>query len=217
MNSRDKILSRLKSVSPAGIQLPPHQADREIYLDHPGESASLLESFQHQLLLLHGEVHLATNPEQASGLLYNIVKEFPTKSCLLQNSAFIDDVIKGKKELEVFIDKTFPLEEDSVSYSKFTAGITTADYLVARTGSILLTSAPAGRRLSVLPPVHIVLAREEQIVPSLEDAYAFLKEKSLDWSYAVLISGPSRTSDIEKQLVLGAHGPKRLLVIIIRS
>jgi L-lactate dehydrogenase complex protein LldG len=103
----------------------------------------------------------------------------------------------------------------STEMASFDVGITAADCLVARTGSVVLRcTSTGGRRLSVLPAHHIVLARKEQLVASLEDALPSI-QKDTDWSFATLITGPSRTADIEKILVLGAHGPKRLTVILI--
>lgn len=98
------------------------------------------------------------------------------------------------------------------------AGITECDALIAQTGSVLLTArSGGGRALSVLPPHHVVIARREQLVPDLPAAYALLHEKYGPdrWpSMMTLITGPSRTGDIERILVLGAHGPKRLTVIM---
>jgi L-lactate dehydrogenase complex protein LldG len=95
-------------------------------------------------------------------------------------------------------------------------GITECDALIAQTGTVLLTSASAGgRALSVLPPHHVVLARRAQLLPDLPSAFARIQEK-YGTSYPSMISlitGPSRTGDIERILVLGAHGPKRLTVI----
>ena len=96
------------------------------------------------------------------------------------------------------------------------AGITECDALIAQTGSILVTSRSAGgRALSVLPPHHIVIARREQLLADLPDAFALLESKyAADYpSFISLITGPSRTGDIERILVLGAHGPKRLTVL----
>jgi L-lactate dehydrogenase complex protein LldG len=94
-------------------------------------------------------------------------------------------------------------------------GITECDGLVAQTGSVVLTSRSAGgRALSVLPPHHVVLARREQLVGGLPEALARL-ERTYGGHYPSMISfvtGPSRTGDIERILVLGAHGPKRLTV-----
>jgi L-lactate dehydrogenase complex protein LldG len=98
------------------------------------------------------------------------------------------------------------------------AGITECDALIAQTGSVLLTArSGGGRALSVLPPHHVVIARREQLLPDLPSAYALLHEKygRQGWpSMMTLITGPSRTGDIERILVLGAHGPKKLTVII---
>ena len=92
-------------------------------------------------------------------------------------------------------------------------GVTGCDCLVAQTGSILVsTRASGGRALSVLPPVHLVIARRDQIVPDLAAAFTLLRQRyDGHWPSALsLVTGPSRTADIEKVLVMGAHGPKRL-------
>ena len=96
------------------------------------------------------------------------------------------------------------------------AGISECDALVAQTGSVLVTSRSAGgRALSVLPPHHVVLARREQLVADLPAAFALVQQKYAE-NYPSMISfitGPSRTGDIERILVLGAHGPKKLTIL----
>ncbi len=97
------------------------------------------------------------------------------------------------------------------------AGISECDALVAQTGSVLVTSRSAGgRALSVLPPHHVVIARREQLVADLPAAFALVKTKyAPDFpSMISFITGPSRTGDIERILVLGAHGPKRLTILV---
>jgi L-lactate dehydrogenase complex protein LldG len=98
-------------------------------------------------------------------------------------------------------------------------GITACDALIAQTGSILLTTRSAGgRALSVLPPHHVVVARADQLVPDLPAAFDLLCAiYGTNYpSFATFITGPSRTGDIERILVLGAHGPRNLTVILIR-
>jgi L-lactate dehydrogenase complex protein LldG len=98
------------------------------------------------------------------------------------------------------------------------AGLTVCEALVARTGSVLVSSRLAsGRSLSVFPPAHIVVAYADQLVPDIEDALALLSDKygSSIPSMIGLITGPSRTADIEKTLVLGAHGPKEIYVFLV--
>lgn len=98
------------------------------------------------------------------------------------------------------------------------AALTECDALVAQTGSVLVTSRSAGgRTLSALAPHHVVLARRDQLVPDLTAAFALLAERyGTDYpSLLSFITGPSRTGDIERILVLGAHGPKRLSIFCV--
>ncbi len=101
------------------------------------------------------------------------------------------------------------------------AGITECDALIAQTGSVLLTArSGGGRALSVLPPHHVVVARRAQLIPDLPAAYELLHAKygPACWpSLITLITGPSRTGDIERILVLGAHGPKQLTVVLVEG
>ncbi len=97
------------------------------------------------------------------------------------------------------------------------AGITECDALVAQTGSVLVTE-PQRRRagLSVLPPHHVVLARREQFVrgfPGRLCADRAEVRRETYPSFISFITGPSRTGDIERILVLGAHGPKKLTIL----
>ncbi len=96
-------------------------------------------------------------------------------------------------------------------------GITTCDVLVAQTGSLVVNSRTSGgRALSVLPPHHVVLARRDQLVCDLTAAFQRVEElHGRNWpSMVSLVTGPSRTGDIERILVLGAHGPKKLTVLM---
>jgi L-lactate dehydrogenase complex protein LldG len=107
---------------------------------------------------------------------------------------------------------------DAAELERCDVGLTECDALVAQTGSVLVTSRSAGgRALSVLPPHHVVLARADQLVAGLPDAFAMLEAKYAAGypSMISFITGPSRTGDIERILVLGAHGPKRLTILMV--
>jgi L-lactate utilization protein LutC len=108
--------------------------------------------------------------------------------------------------------------EPNASVRECDLGVTGCDCLVAQTGSIVVSTLSAGgRALSVLPPTHLVIARREQIVPDLVSAMALLRKRyDRHWPSALsVITGPSRTADIEKILVMGAHGPKRLVLYFV--
>lgn len=107
---------------------------------------------------------------------------------------------------------------DRWELEKCDAGITSCVCLVAQTGSIVVTSAhTGGRALSVLPPHHLVITTIDKLVEDMPKAYEVLQAELVarPSSFASFITGPSRTGDIERILVLGAHGPKQLTVILI--
>jgi L-lactate dehydrogenase complex protein LldG len=96
--------------------------------------------------------------------------------------------------------------------------ITGCELLVARTGSILMSSAEkSGRTTSVYAPIHICIAYTNQLVYDIKDGLQFLKDKYNNNlpSLITLATGPSRTADIEKTLVVGVHGPKEVYVFLV--
>ncbi|MEO6316865.1 MAG: lactate utilization protein [Chitinophagaceae bacterium] len=98
------------------------------------------------------------------------------------------------------------------------ASITTCESLVARTGSIVLSSAgQSGRTVSIYAPVHVCIAYTAQLVYDIKDALLLQKEKygTRLPSLISFASGPSRTADIEKTLVTGVHGPKEVYLFLI--
>jgi L-lactate dehydrogenase complex protein LldG len=98
--------------------------------------------------------------------------------------------------------------------------ITGCEYLVARTGSIVMSAAQqSGRTSSVYAPIHICIAYNSQLVYDVKDALVFLREKYKEKfpSFVTFASGPSRTADIEKTLVTGVHGPKEVYCFLVEN
>lgn len=96
--------------------------------------------------------------------------------------------------------------------------VTACEYLVARTGSIVMSAAEAsGRNTSVYAPVHICIAYTSQLVYDIKEALEGVKEKYANAlpSLITFATGPSRTADIEKTLVVGVHGPKEVYVFLV--
>lgn len=97
-------------------------------------------------------------------------------------------------------------------------GLTFCECLVARTGSVMITSKQAsGRRLPIYTNFHIVVAYTSQLVNNIKDGLKLIKEKYKNQMPSMIstITGPSKTADIEKTLVQGAHGPKEIFVFLI--
>jgi len=95
-------------------------------------------------------------------------------------------------------------------------GITAADYALADTGSLVMISSPQEARLiSLLPPAHIALVPRDRILTGLDELLTVLPDPARVTSSMVLITGPSRTADIEQILVRGVHGPGQIIVWIV--
>jgi L-lactate dehydrogenase complex protein LldG len=94
-------------------------------------------------------------------------------------------------------------------------GITSADYALADTGTLVMLSSPAeARMVSLLPPEHIAVVPRDRILTGLDELFSILPNPAEQSSSMVLITGPSRTADIEQILVRGVHGPGRISVIV---
>jgi L-lactate dehydrogenase complex protein LldG len=217
MNSKDEILKRLRQVSYIPKDEPVTEwKDKSLYANYPGSSTDLFSIFKEQLENLSGEVHIVNDLSELQSLIPAVLKDIDPAQCRAHHSSLFDKIKDHNPAIKDYFEYLDNEKIDNVTFSKLEVGITAADALIARTGSILLQSISAGgRRLSVLPPTHVVFAATSQLVFSLDEAFENLAKDKTEWSYATVISGPSRTADIEKQLVLGAHGPKRLIVFVL--
>jgi L-lactate dehydrogenase complex protein LldG len=95
-------------------------------------------------------------------------------------------------------------------------GITSADYALADTGTLVMLASPAEARLiSLLPPAHLAVVPRDRILTGLDELFTLLPNPAAVTSSMVLITGPSRTADIEQILVRGVHGPGQITVVIV--
>jgi L-lactate dehydrogenase complex protein LldG len=99
------------------------------------------------------------------------------------------------------------------------ASITSCEQLIARTGSIVMSSAQqSGRTVSIYAPVHICIAYTSQLTYDIKEALLNVKDRYTQLpSLITLATGPSRTADIEKTLVVGVHGPKEVFCFLLES
>jgi len=182
--------------------------------------------FKRELLDLKGEFHQASDWADAQRWVGELVRRNQIHSVAVMPH---DDAREIARSLHPPAQGDFALhvrvldgsEDCGHRLAHVDLGVTVCDCLIACTGSVALTTRTGfGRALSVLPPAHLVVARRSQLVPHPADAYRLLHSRygaSVDgWpSMMTLITGPSRTADIEKILVLGAHGPKKLFVLLL--
>jgi L-lactate dehydrogenase complex protein LldG len=150
------------------------------------------------------------------------VAEFVTNfKNLIAEKGWKDLVCWDTKLLEMFEKNNFETIRNTKQIAEIEpcdAGITTCETLVARTGTITLSSKQqSGRVLGIYPPIHIVVAFSEQVVNDLKDSLMAIKQKYPEQIPSLINfeTGPSRTADIEKTLVVGVHGPKEVFVFLI--
>ncbi len=132
----------------------------------------------------------------------------------------VQHLIAAKQWMKIYCNesKWNDAFSNTISLETCDAAITGCEYLVARTGTIVLSAAQeSGRTVSVYAPVHICIAYTNQLLYDVKDALLGLKEKYGDNipSLITLASGPSRTADIEKTLVTGVHGPKEVYLFLV--
>jgi L-lactate dehydrogenase complex protein LldG len=137
---------------------------------------------------------------------------------LLKQKSWKDYFVVDQK-LEMLLQSLeVPFQNNPDTFNKMTAGITRCEYLIARFGSVLVSSGlDSGRRMFVFPESHIVVAYTSQVVLELQEALAGMRKRYRERfpSQMTVITGPSRTADIEKTLIMGAHGPRELYVFVI--
>jgi len=98
-------------------------------------------------------------------------------------------------------------------------GVTGVDYAIAETGSCAIVARKGVSRLaSLLPPVHVAVVERGQVLPSLDELFALRRHSHAQGdagSYMNIISGPSRSGDIEQTLVTGVHGPREVHMVLL--
>lgn len=115
-------------------------------------------------------------------------------------------------------EKWKPVFSNTDDLAACDVSITGCEYLIARTGTIVMSTAQkSGRTVSVYAPIHICIAYTSQLVYDIKDALQSVKEKYAGNPPSLIsfATGPSRTADIEKTLVTGVHGPKQVYVFLV--
>lgn len=185
------------------------------WLPHVSRDLSArLDLFARQAADLKAEFHFLSDAADLPARFRELAEANGWQRVATHRAPLTDAALEGSTLPTVHTDAGYAVADLEAA----DAGLTECEVLVAQTGSVLVSSRRSGGRiLSVLPPHHVVVARTSQMVGDLSEAYAFLRERyGTDHpSFLSFITGPSRTGDIERILVLGAHGPKRLTIFCV--
>lgn len=204
-SSRNTILAKLKAAQDKRgeikVKIPDFTSPIYLILDQ-----SLKQEFKTNLEMIGGQVIFCGSNLEIATQVKLICDEKNQDKIFCTDLVFME-MIEGSV-------KTNFEESDFLNLN---VGLTGCEFLVAHLGSVLISSAQvSGRRLNVYPETHIVVAHEDQIVDFLDTAIEKIQDKYKNRLPSLIsnITGPSRTADIEKTLVMGMHGPKALIVII---
>jgi L-lactate dehydrogenase complex protein LldG len=205
--ARTAILARVRAAQRTAVLPSPHTPrDAEPPGDSPAAITDSLARFEQELSALGVEVHHAGSAESARDAVRRAVNG---KRVLSWDAAALPH--------DVFGVLTAPCVGSSTRDEQAAAeiGLTACDAAVAETGSLVLLSGPGrARTVSLLPRTHLAIVRRGDIVPTLGDAFDRLHDRLRVAASCTVITGPSRTADIELTLTLGIHGPGHLIVVI---
>jgi len=189
LTSRDQILSSARAAlhRQAGDPIPPPPP----VLLREGPKEGLVEQFRKALEALAGKVVVVNTRADAE--------------------VAIEKALNGR----TFIRGSGEDSREAIAATE--VGITSADYALADTGSLVIFTESQSRLLSLLPPCHIAVIESSRIVASLDDVFRLRPMPGANSSAMVVITGPSRTADIEMRLVRAVHGPGEIHVIIVED
>ena len=209
--SRDAILNKVRAALGRGagqeIAEPPPVRLRVAEMDVGTRVASLLRAVE----ALAGKTRRAATGEDARAYVEAVLNG---KTAVASNAPFLREC--GIVDL-AGVQSGFT---DAAALRALCAtadvGITSADYALADTGTLVMLASPAEARLiSLLPPVYIAVVPAGRVLSGLDELFTILPHPANDTSSMVLITGPSRTADIEQILVRGVHGPGEIHVIVV--
>jgi len=224
MSSQADILGRIREALTARAPAPGHHGETapapaagsfRQWLPPVGESFEDRQRlFAQNAAMLKAVFKTVPNPEAAAAEIRQLVTAHQWKKMATHTSPLTDAVCGNLGVDWLRTDQPY----ETAELEKCSASVTACEALVAQTGSVLVTSRSCGgRAISILPPHHIVVAAKDQLLPDLAAAFELMRRKYKDDypSTISFITGPSRTGDIERILVLGAHGPKELTILLI--
>ena len=204
-SARTQILARLKAAQDRRGEIGEEIPDFTSPVYHP-LNESLAVEFKTNLELIGGKVILCQSKSEVQDQIRQICAEKQRDRLFCTDSS-----------LQKLMDGIVTVDSGDSQFLNLNIGLTGCEFLVAHLGSVLISSAQiSGRRLNVFPETHVVVAQTTQITGYLDQALEKLQEKYKNNLPSLIsnITGPSRTADIEKTLVMGMHGPKSLIVII---
>ncbi|HVS95250.1 MAG TPA: LUD domain-containing protein [Puia sp.] len=205
-SAKENILKKIRQALSESTPIPFPQSEGNASVFQPSRQDLEIE-FAEQFAKLQGKFIFCVDHQELTARLNALVANNNWKKIHCREDR-LKDMLKANAFGGFF----------SAELADCDAAITGCEALIARTGSIVLSSAsPSGRTVSVYAPVHICIAYTDQLSYDIRDGLLALKEKYHQQlpSLISFATGPSRTADIEKTLVVGVHGPKQVYLFLV--
>lgn len=209
------------------------QAADDIRADAAERRSDLIDEFIHRATEAGWNIHRVGNFEDAAEEITAVVRKHGATAVMrsdhdILNSVPLESALKAEGvDLETAVrEPSDDADEDlkrrlALRETSFDSevGITGVDFAVAETGTVVMEPrAGSSRLVSLTPEVHIAVMTPESIIPSLDELFALTRDRYLSGEHRGminLITGPSRTADIEANLIIGVHGPREVHLVIV--
>jgi L-lactate dehydrogenase complex protein LldG len=214
-NEREAFLRKVRESVAEGNRagVPPLEPRGSV--GYQGAGADPVAHFAQQLAAAGGKAHVVPDRAAAVVAILELVRGCAARRVLLGRGTFLDSLGLAEELRQAGVETA---GEDREGFFSADLGITGVDYLVAETGSVVLAGRPGQPRSpSLLPPVHVAVAARSQVLPDLFDLFAEGRWQEGLPSGLTLITGPSKTGDIELRLVTGVHGPGTIHVVLVST
>jgi L-lactate dehydrogenase complex protein LldG len=206
-SAKQNILKKIKQALAKPVPLP--FETRPSLLVFKIQSQDLEVEFAENFTAVSGKFSFCFNEEELSAQIQTLLTSRSWKKVFIKDDTLQRMLQSSGLQIEYTND-----------LAGCDAAITGCEFLVARTGSIVLSSVQqSGRTVSVYAPVHICIAYPNQLVYDIKDALELMQKKHQQYipSLITFATGPSRTADIEKTLVTGVHGPKEVFCFLVQD
>ena len=215
---RDAFLAQVRAAAAAGRQYRVHPHPHAHGQYSPADDKEARVRFAREVQTAGGHFHAIETSDALTALLKSIITEHACQRAIVWRHPALEsrgvyqhlDAL-GVSWLDAERVGQLPAAEQRAAWLAADLGITGADYAIAETGSVVVTARLGQERMvSLLPKVHLALVEPANIVPDLFDLFARLQLQVPDQlpSNLTLITGPSKTGDLELRLVTGVHGPQ---------
>jgi L-lactate dehydrogenase complex protein LldG len=218
MSARDTILQRLRHRS--GGELTAPACDFSVLQRPDWSTAEKLDLFQKMIESVHGEVH-RTSESAWVDILAGLLKSRGAQTLLVSRESQVGRTLKDAASSRDDLPDLLVYDEaiehwQQELFNTVDVGITSTRGGIAETGSLILwPSADEPRLMSLVPPIHVAVLYASELYGTFHEAMLAQRWHEGMPTNALLVSGPSKTADIEQTLAYGVHGPKELIVLII--